>query len=154
MKKFRTAVATILILFLIAGCAQNNSTELSGEDDSTIDIALGESYIYRINESRFSTYTGGKVIAEDKIGEKIEDVSVTAGWWNNTEMVWISQETLRGEVYSIDGISEDVAAALKFMDKGDALTTTHYYVITNPSADLTDVEEYVIQPIFPNRVDD
>ena len=109
-----------------------------------------ESYFYSVNESAFSTYVGGKVIAEDKIGNKIADVSVTAGW-KNSAGEWISDtEKLRGEVYVTNGVSDDVAVALKFIDEGEAVTTTHYYVIMNPDADLTVVEDYVILPITPN----
>jgi len=72
------------------------------------------------------------------------------GWRDNSTGTWLSQEQLRGEVYAIRDISRDIAVALKFLDKGDALTTTHYYVIMNPDADLTAVEEYII-PTFHNN---
>lgn len=101
-------------------------------------------YFYGIDEGTFSTYVGGKVITEDKIGRKISDVSVTAGWKNDAGE-WIdATEKLRGEVYTIEGVSENVAVALKFIDKGEAVTTTHYYVIMNPGEDLTLVEDYII----------
>ena len=101
-------------------------------------------YFYGVDEGAFSMYVGGKVIAEDKIGEKISDVSVTAGWKNGAGE-WIdATEKLRGEVYTIEGVSEGVAVALKFIDKGEAVTTTHYYVIMNPNEDLTPVEDYII----------
>ena len=54
----------------------------------------------------------------------------------------------------INDISKDVAVALKFIDKGDALTTTHYYVIMNPEADLTPVKDYLIRPPEPNNAGD
>lgn len=111
-----------------------------------------ESYFYKVDEGDFSTYIGGKVINKDKLGEKISDVTVTAGWetWvgeNLTETV--TTETLRAEVYSIDGVSNDVAVALKFIDKGEAVTTTHYYVILNPDADLSAVKDYIIPYSVP-----
>ena len=108
-------------------------------------------YFYQINEGAYSTYVGGKVIAEDKIGNKIADVNLTAGW-KDDKSEWKSEtEALRGEVYAINGISGDVAVALKFIDKGEAVTTTHYYVIMNPAADLTPVKDYIITPITPNN---
>ena len=42
---------------------------------------------------------------------------------------------------------------MKFIEKGDALTTTHYYVIMNPDADLSAVKEYIIAPIAPDKAD-
>ena len=111
-------------------------------------------YFYQINEGAYSTYVGGKVIAEDKLGNKISDVNLTAGW-KNDKGEWASEtEALRGEVYTINGVSNDVAVALKFIDKGEAVTTTHYYVIINPAADLTPVQDYIIAPITPNNPGD
>ena len=111
-------------------------------------------YFYQINEGAYSTYVGGKVIAEDKLGNKISDVNLTAGW-KNDKGEWASEtEALRGEVYTINGVSNDVAVALKFIDKGEAVTTTHYYVIMNPAADLTPVQDYIITPITPNNPGD
>ena len=61
---------------------------------------------------------------------------------------------LRGEVYTINGVSNDVAVALKFLDKGEAVTTTHFYVLLNPAADLTPVEAYRIPPVSSDETDD
>ena len=111
-------------------------------------------YFYQINEGAYSTYVGGKVIAEDKIGNKIADVNLTAGW-KDDKGEWKSEtEALRGEVYTINSVSNDVAVALKFIDNGEAVTTTHYYVIMNPAADLTPVQDYIIAPITPNNPGD
>lgn len=115
----------------------------------TIEYQYNSGYFYSIDSGVFSTYVGGKVIAENKIGSKVEDVAITAGW-RNASNEWTTNESLRGEVYLIDGVSSDIAVALKFLDKGEAVTTTHYYVILNPKADLSVVEEYVIVPIVPN----
>ena len=106
--------------------------------------AYEKGYFYGIDEGVFSTYVAGKVITEDKIGRKISDVSVTAGWKNEAGE-WISEtEKLCGEVYTIEGVPNHIAVALKFIDKGEAVTTTHYYVIMNPDEDLTLVEDYII----------
>ena len=43
---------------------------------------------------------------------------------------------------------------MKFVDQGEAVTTTHYYVIMNPNADLSAVEDYIIAPIVPNNPGD
>ncbi len=129
----------------------------SGDDpvppiDSEYQYESG--YFYQINEGTYSTYVGGKVIAEDKLGNKIADVNLTAGW-KDDKGEWKSEtEALRGEVYAINGVSNDVAVALKFTDKGEAVTTTHYYVIMNPNADLTPVKDYIITPITPNNPGD
>ena len=132
----------------------NDNTTLQAPNENTTqpvtENAFSEAYFYNVSDGAFSSYISGKVISADKIGSKLEDVSVTAGWKNN-KYEWLTNETLRAEVYLINGISKDVAVALKFIDKGDALTTTHYYVLLNPNADLTAVQDYVIAPIEPNN---
>ena len=147
--------------------AQENNTTSNGDETvtattstapnteiSNAENALEKYYAYGIKEGKFSTYIGGKVIAEEKVGNEIRNVAVTAGWKNSADE-WISTENLDAEVYTLDGISEDIAVALKFIDKGEAITTTHYYVIMNPNADLTVVKDYVIVPITPvNNVGD
>lgn len=144
---------------LLAAAAITLPMMLKGNDPfPPTDTEIGEAvyekgYFYNVDDGIFSTYIGGKVIAEDKIGNMLSNVSVTAGWKNNTGE-WISTEKLQGEVYSINGISNEVAVALKFIDKGEAVTTTHYYVIMNPNADLTPVKDYIIIPISPNNPED
>lgn len=134
----------------------NDNTTTATNNDSTTQPAIGnesafsETYVYNVSDGKFSTYVSGKVISEDKIDYKIADVSVAAGWKNSFDEQ-LTTKTLRAEVYLIKGISKDVAVALKFIDKGDALTTTHYYVIMNPDADLTSVKEYLIAPLEPNN---
>ena len=134
----------------------NDNTTTATNNDSTTQPAIGnesafsETYVYNVSDGKFSTYVSGKVISEDKIDYKIADVSVAAGWKNSFDEQ-LTTETLRAEVYLIKGISKDVAVALKFIDKGDALTTTHYYVIMNPDADLTSLKEYLIAPLKPNN---
>lgn len=136
---------------------KDNTTTTPNNDKTTQpshEAALSEAYFYNVSDGIFSNYIiCGKVISEDKIDSKIDDVSVSAGWKNN-DNEWLTTETLRAEVYLISDISKDVAVALKFIDKGDALTTTHYYVIMNPEADLTSVKEYLIAPIKPNNIGD
>ena len=134
----------------------NDNTTTATNNDSTTQPAIGnesafsETYVYNVSDGKFSTYVSGKVISEDKIDYKIADVSVAAGLKNSFDEQ-LTTETLRAEVYLIKGISKDVAVALKFIDKGVALTTTHYYVIMNPDADLTSLKEYLIAPLEPNN---
>ena len=57
-------------------------------------------------------------------------------------------------MYEITGIDSGIAVALKFIDQGEAVTTTHYYVMMNPTADLGIVEEYVREPVAQNNPGD
>ena len=78
----------------------------------------------------------------------------STGGWKNEAGEWISTEALNAEVYEITGIDSGVAVALKFINQGEAVTTTHYYVMMNPAADLSIVEEYVREPIVQNNPGD
>ncbi len=131
----------------------NEETHPAVNNETTQSVTSNEfsgykkSYFYKVDDDNFSSYIGGKVINKDKLGEKISDVTVTAGWetWVGEKLTeTVSTENLRAEVYLINGVSNDVAVALKFIDKGEAVTTTHYYVILNPDADLSAVKDYII----------
>lgn len=110
------------------------------------ETAASMNYTYYINSGKYKNYCPGRVIEKDKVGEKTGSVTVT-GYWEGfgAEVEGKTQkETLSADVYSIEGVSDDVAVCLKFNDKGDALTTNHYYVVINPDADPTPVKDYII----------
>lgn len=151
------AVAACLALMVLVGSfflpsfLQDEHTIPPDNDSNTVlatEMAFSEAYLYYIDGGAFATYVGGKVIDESKIGDKLEAVTLTAGW-RNREGEWLTEEHLRGELYLIEGISPETAVALKFLDKGEALTTTHYYTLLNPEADLTDMLDYCIPIRFP-----
>ena len=121
--------------------------------EATEETAFGTRYVYRVDTEPYCTYMSGKVIDPEHIANKLEDVTVTAGWITDPAQD-PKDENLRGEIYAIKDISPEVAVALWFLDKGDALTTTHYYVILNPNADLTPVTDYVIPDYLPNPMEE
>ena len=131
----------------------NSGDEGVSNEGGVAEGNLEKYYDYVINNGAFATYINGKVIDANKVGSKLESVTVTGGWKNEAGE-WISTEALNAEVYAIEGVSDDVAVALKFIDQGEAVTTTHYYVIMNPAADLTPVQDYIIAPIVPNNPGD
>ena len=130
---------------------QNNG--VNGDGNGEVEVELESYYDYGINSGAFATYINGKVIDAEKIGAKLESVTVTGGWKNEAGE-WMSIEALNAEVYAIEGISSDVAVALKFINQGEGVTTIHYYVMMNPAADLSIVEEYVREPIVQNNPGD
>ena len=110
------------------------SDEGSDQTDIGEEIQLEKYYDYQINDGMFAPYIGGKVIEEGNVGSKLENVVVTAGWKNKAGE-WLTVETLNAEVYAIACVESDVAVALKFIDQGEAVTTTHYYTLTHPNAE-------------------
>lgn len=127
----------------------NNGTGNEGEGE----FQLESYYDFEINSDTFTPYIRGKVIGVEKVGSKLESVTVTGGW-KNAAGKWISTEALNAELYEITGVDSGIAVALKFIDQGEGATTTLYYVMINPNADLSDVEEYVRDPIDPNNPGD
>ena len=143
-------LAACCALILTAGGLLYPRHTRGSEEESTAatELWFSEAYFYQIDQGAYASYMGGKVIEEEKLGEKIEDVTLTAGW-RNREGQWLTEEHLRGELYLIKGVSQELAVAVKFLDLGDALTTTHYYVILNQEADLSPVQDYYLAPMFP-----
>ena len=109
----------------------------------TIPAIFSERYVYSVDEGVYATYEGGRVIDASRIGTRLETVAVTGGWMNSVGTM-LTEEHVNAEVYEIEEISTDIAVAIRFLGKLDAMTTEHYYVIVNPEADLTSVWEYVI----------
>lgn len=110
------------------------------------ETVVSMNYTYYINSGKYKNYCPGKVVEKDKVGERIGSVTVT-GYWEGFGAVSenkTQKETLSADAYYIKGVSDDVAVCLKFKDKGDALTTNHYYVVINPKADYSPVIEYII----------
>ena len=139
---------------------QNQSTQstepssvASPAVDSTTEAPEGafeKAYQYSLNDSAYSFYIPGKVITADKVGEKIEDASVTAGWKYADGTMPITEQ-LRCELYRIIDIDPSTAICIRFIDKGEALTTDHYYVQLNSLADLSAVSDYIIPLVEANN---
>ena len=106
-------------------------------------LPFSEKYVYSVDEGVYAAYEGGRVIDSSRIGAKLETVAVTGGWMNSVGTM-LTEEHVNADVYEIEEISTDIAVAIRFLGKLDAMTTEHYYVIVNPEADLTSVWEYVI----------
>ena len=160
------SIAACFVVMLAAMLAvmpmlfENNSPIITPDNEPVNESAvngtgiaegkLEKYYDYELTSGAFVTYINGKVIEAEKVGNKLESVTVIGGWKNESRE-WISTENLNAEVYEITGIDKGIAVALKFIDQGEAVTTTHYYVMMNPGADLSIVEEYVREPIVQNN---
>ena len=107
------------------------------------EAAFYEAYCYSLDDPAYSAYIPGKVITPDKVGEKIGEATVTAGWKYADGSVPVTEQ-LRCEIYQITEIDPATAICIKFLDKGEALTTDHYYVQYNGFADLSAVADYII----------
>lgn len=100
-----------------------------------------EQYFARIAEGAYKNYAPMKALQryEVLLGEKLEDVTVR-GFWSTNDKTFFEEsdytgeekiEYLRAEIYAFENVSPDVAVLVKYLDKGEALTTDHYYVFVN-----------------------
>lgn len=135
------AVAAAFVLLLSAAWALPRF--LTSPRGVPVETAPEREYRWRVEDGRFASYVPGRVIEEARVGERLGAVTVTAGWMRRGESE--SVERLRAEVCAIRGVDADVAVCVRFLDPGDALTTTHFYTLLNPAADTTPVQEYRIR---------
>ncbi|MBO4413984.1 MAG: hypothetical protein J5830_04690, partial [Clostridia bacterium] len=108
-----------------------------------VEGVFEKGYTYSVDEGKYASYVKGKGIADKYVGEKLENVIVTAGW-ADADGKMLTEEHARAEIYEIKGVSANVTVAIRFLDKLEAELTDFYYVIMNPEADLTPVQPYVI----------
>ena len=134
------------VIFLVIPKEKGNlgSSQLVGPPQ-LIEGVTESKYVWKVDSGTYAAYQPGKVIGEDRIGEALTDVTVTAGWVIYPSNEAVTKESLRGTVYAIRGVSPETGAAVRFHDKGEALTTDHYYVLLNPEADPKILEEYRIE---------
>ena len=84
-----------------------------------------------INDPTYADYISLRVIDPTYVGEKLSETEVKSFWRNFLLNEDTDFELLRAEIYTIKGISPDIAVCIRYLDEGDALTTTHYYTYVN-----------------------
>ena len=113
----------------------NSSTAATGE------AGWREQYLARIQDDTYRNYAPMVAFQayEVQLGNKLTDITVW-GFWDHSQKDFFDAEdftgdeqieTLRAEVYEIKGVSPEVAILVKYLDQGNALTTTHYYTFVN-----------------------
>lgn len=102
-------------------------------------------YTYFIVDSAYSAYRPGKVVSEEMVGERLEDAAAT-GVYVFADGRTEEDETLRCKIFALTGVDPGIAVCVRFIDKGKGLTTDHYYLLYNPSADTSAIEAYLIPP--------
>lgn len=107
-------------------------------------------YTYCIVDSAFSAYRPGKVVSEERVGERLEEATA-AGVYVFSDGRIEEDETLRCEIFSLKGVDPGIAVCVRFIDKGKGLTTDHYYLLYNPEADTSAIEAYLIPQVEANN---
>ncbi len=107
----------------------------TGLPESGEENAFEKAYRTVIPEGTYAGWQSLKVCDASFVGEKLGDITVEAGWKNASEEYVSEKESLRAQVFHVKGVDPAKAVCLKFTDKGDALTTDHYYVYVAPAMD-------------------
>ena len=131
----------------------NPATNAGKEGGLNSENKFEKGYTYSVDEGKYASYVEGKAIADKYVGSKLDDVTVTAGWVDANGKK-LTEEHAKAEIYEISGVSTDVAVAIKFIDELEAQNTTMFFVIMNPTADLTPVQPWVITYDDPGMMDD
>ena len=84
-----------------------------------------------INDPTYADYISLRVIDPTYVGEKLSETEVKSFWRNFLLNEDTDFELLRAEIYIIKDVSPDIAVCIRYLDEGDALTTTHYYTYVN-----------------------
>ncbi len=97
--------------------------------------ALVEKSFAEIETKKYAKYDLGNAFPLEKndefFGERLDEIKVRTGWYvyyNDTERDVV---TVKAEVYEIKGVSTDAAVAVKYLEKGTAKTTEHFYAAVN-----------------------
>jgi hypothetical protein len=107
---------------------------------------LVESSFSEIVSKKYEKYEVGNAFPLDKsgefIGEKLDEIKVRTGWYvyyNDTETDVV---TVKAEVYELRGVSTDAAVAVKYLEKGTAKTTEHFYAALNTEYKFSTLQSF------------
>lgn len=149
------AAVVLAAAITIPGIIKSNRPETDSGKNTSIEgggergeFVFEKGYTYRVDSGKYASYEKGRVIEDGRVGEKLEGVTVTAGWVDR-DGKQLTEEHAKAEIFRINGVSEDTAVAIRFLDELEAQLTTCYYVIMNPDADLTPIQDYIIEPVDP-----
>ncbi len=108
---------------------------------------LVEKSFAEIETKKYAKYDLGNAFPLEKndefFGERLDEIKVRTGWYvyyNDTERDVV---TVKAEVYEIKGVSTDAAVAVKYLEKGTAKTTEHFYAALNTEYEFTTLADFL-----------
>jgi hypothetical protein len=138
----------------VGGITETTTTYWNSSTAATGEAVWREQYLARIQDDTYRNYAPMRAFEyyAAPLGNKLTDVTVW-GFWDHSQKDFFDAEdftgdeqieTLRAEVYEIKGVSPEVAILVKYLDQGNALTTTHYYTFVNKDVEnqLTSLADF------------
>lgn len=114
---------------------------LGGGDKITSEGVLVEAWLRNISTEGYESYESRHTIAPEHVGEKLDDVEVYNRLYNYLDDTVSGEEYLDAEIFRIKGVDPAAAFCLRYIEQGEALTTTHYYVFYNKDASYRDLDD-------------
>ena len=135
-KNWSAVAASFAILLLTGVLLIHSLINGAGTDpywtpNNTEEGILAERKLSVFTDPQYAAYTALRVIDEADVGEKIADTEIRSFWRNYLFQKDTDIEILRAEIYAIKGIAPEIAVCIRYLDQGDALTTSHYYTYIN-----------------------
>ena len=165
----RLLPAAACLVLLLAGAAVILFRQAEPQDLSALwnagtlqqDSSFESSYQVTVREAPYAAYQSTYVCDPALTGEKLGEVTVLGGWYRvqykpdgtaRTEGPEGGGEILRAEVFGIRGVSPDTAVCLKYLDKGEGLSTDHYYSFLNPDKDFGKLADFLAGTAAADRL--
>ena len=119
-------------------------TSLDLTEATVAETVISSQYRTQILDDAYADYHSVRICdsAYVDLEHELAEILVEGGWKDGNGAAIDTPETLRALVYPLREIGQDQAICLFFLDKGDALTTTHYYVYLKEG--LNDTEKDLI----------
>lgn len=122
--------ASYLMGFQGIGSSMNEAT-------SPIQIA-----VEKIADGIYASYEAGYTIDASYVGEFLERVTVKSYWYYIPQKLEKDTVYVSADIYSINGVSPSAAVCVRYLEKGVANTTEHYYIFNHPTWAGTSLEEF------------
>ena len=114
----------------------------NNETQSTEHISR---YTASFEDAQYQDYVSSRVCLDSFVGEKIQDVTMKACWVTGSQDDFVQEseeEVLKAEVYEYKDVDPKLAVVVRFLDKGEALTTDHNYVYVNSGTVFSSLEDF------------
>ena len=134
--KWGTMAASLTILLIAVALLPQlfpRSNDVYWSEPQQQNALLEKRKLSVIGDPLYESYVSLRVIDAAYVGEKLGDTEVRSFWRNYLVNEDTDLELLRAEIYAIKGISPETAVCIRYLDEGDALTTSHYYTYINPN---------------------
>lgn len=132
---------------------QNDVRYLSWEDVSSffgsksntqlpVDMPYKEAFC-EIKSGKYASYEeGSDNVSVEHIGNKIDSIVVRTGWRYSYTGEESDTYEVNADVYEIDGISTDIAVAVKYLEKPVGNGTEYYNMYLNPRCSADSIYDF------------